>query len=132
MQSLYVFGKCRRLCDNYTLLQVQLVKNYSTLDFRGYNAIASMNTQSNSLTLITKDLTMKKIFATAAMLTLVTGQVFAQTAAPEVAPAPSAPARMMDRPFVGGVTVGTAIVVGIAVAAVAVAVSDSNSTTTHH
>jgi multisubunit Na+/H+ antiporter MnhC subunit len=90
-----------------------------------------MNTQSNSLTLITKELTMKKIFATAAMLTLVTGQVFAQTA-PADAPAPSAPARMMDRPFVGGVTVGTAIVVGIAVAAVAVAVSDSNSTTTHH
>lgn len=73
---------------------------------------------------------MKKIFATAAMLTLVTGQVFAQTAAPDAAP--SAPARMMDKPFVGGVTVGTAIVVGIAVAAVAVAVSDSNSTTTHH
>jgi multisubunit Na+/H+ antiporter MnhC subunit len=91
-----------------------------------------MNTQSNSLTLITKELTMKKIFATAAMLTLVTGQVFAQTAAPEVASAPSAPASMMARPFVGGVTVGTAVVVGIAVAAVAVAVSDSNSTTTHH
>jgi hypothetical protein len=129
---LYDSGECGHICHNYALLQIQLAKNYSTLDFRGYNTIASMNTQSNSLTLITKDLTMKKIFATAAMLTLVTGQVFAQTAAPEVAPAPSAPARMMDRPFVGGVTVGTAIVVGIAVAAIAVAVSDSNSTTTHH
>jgi multisubunit Na+/H+ antiporter MnhC subunit len=130
MASWYAFAKYRRICHNQTLLHVQLVNFYSTLVFRGYNTIASMNTQSNSLTLITKDLTMKKIFATAAMLTLVTGQVFAQTAAPEAAP--SAPARMMDKPFVGGVTVGTAIVVGIAVAAIAVAVSDSNSTTTHH
>jgi hypothetical protein len=74
---------------------------------------------------------MKKILATAAILSLVSAQAFAQTAATEPMPAPVAPSPL-STPLVGGVTVGTAVVVGIAIAAVAVAVSDSNSTTTHH
>ena len=75
---------------------------------------------------------MKKLLATAAILGLVSAQAFAQTAPVEPTPAPVAPARLMDKPFVGGVTVGTAVVLGVAIAAVAVAASDSNSTTTHH
>lgn len=69
---------------------------------------------------------MKKIFATAALLAMVTGQVFAQDTAP------SAPARMAARPLVGSVNLAGTIAIGIAVAAIAAAASDNSSTTTHH
>jgi hypothetical protein len=72
---------------------------------------------------------MKKLLATAAVLSLFSAQVFAQTT-PEPAPAPVAPAPMGTT--IAGYPVGTVVVAGIVVAAVAVAVSDSNSTTTHH
>lgn len=74
---------------------------------------------------------MKKIFATAAILSLVSAQAFAQTSQSNTPPAPVAPAPMMNS-TIGGVPVATAVVVAVAIAAVAVAVSDSNSTTTHH
>jgi hypothetical protein len=68
---------------------------------------------------------MKKLLATAAVLSLVSAQAFAQTT-----PAPVAPAPMGT--MIAGYPLGTVIVAGIVVAAVAVAVSDSNSSTTHH
>jgi hypothetical protein len=71
---------------------------------------------------------MKKLLATAAVLSLFSAQAFAQTT-PEPA-APVAPAPMGTT--IAGYPLGTVIVAGIVVAAVAVAVSDSNSTTTHH
>jgi hypothetical protein len=71
---------------------------------------------------------MKKLLATAAVLSLFSAQVFAQTT-PE--PAPVAPAPMSST-MIAGYPIGTVVVAGIVVAAVAVAVSDSNSTTTHH
>lgn len=74
---------------------------------------------------------MKKLLATAAILSLVSASSFAQTAADVPAPAPVAPAPMMSG-TIAGVPVVTAVVAGVIVAAVAVAVSDSNSTTTHH
>jgi hypothetical protein len=70
---------------------------------------------------------MKKLLATAAVLSLFSAQAFAQ-ATPEAAPV--APAPMGTT--IAGYPLGTVIVAGIVVAAVAVAVSDSNSTTTHH
>jgi hypothetical protein len=72
---------------------------------------------------------MKKLLSIAAVLTLVSGQVFAQTAPVEPA-APVAPSPMNT--MVMGYPVGTVVVAAIVVAAVAVAVSDSSSTTTHH
>jgi hypothetical protein len=76
---------------------------------------------------------MKKLLATAAILSLVSASSFAQTGADATppAPAPEAPAPMMSG-TIAGVPVVTAVVAGVIVAAVAVAVSDSNSTTTHH
>lgn len=74
---------------------------------------------------------MKKLLATAAILSLVSVQAFAQTGAEVAPPPPVAPAPMMAG-TIAGVPVVTAVVAGVIVAAVAVAVSDSNSTTTHH
>lgn len=75
---------------------------------------------------------MKKLLATAAILSLVSVQAFAQTGADATPPAPpAAPAPMMSG-TVAGVPVTAVVVAGVIVAAVAVAASDSNSTTTHH
>ncbi|WP_426110171.1 hypothetical protein [Massilia sp. PWRC2] len=72
---------------------------------------------------------MKKLLATAAILSLVSVQAFAQTGAEAAAPVAPAPVAATT---IAGVSVTTAVVAGVIVAAVAVAVSDSNSTTTHH
>ena len=76
-----------------------------------------------------KDTIMKKILSIAAVLALVSGQAFAQVAAPAAA-APVAPAPMGSLVF--GYPVATVVVAAAVVAAAAVAISDSNSTTTHH
>lgn len=74
---------------------------------------------------------MKKLLATAAILSLVSVQAFAQTGADAATAAPVAPAPVAAT-TIAGVSVTTAVVAGVIVAAVAVAASDSNSTTTHH
>jgi hypothetical protein len=92
-----------------------------------------------------KDQTMKKLFATVAILGMISAPVFAQEVAPVAAPAaPAAAAPAVAAPAAAGTAaagtgfgvagLSTAAMVGIgaAVAAVAVVASDNNSTTTHH
>lgn len=74
---------------------------------------------------------MKKLLATAAILSLVSVQAFAQTGAEAAVAVPVAPAPIAAATL-AGVSVTTAVVAGAIVAAVAVAASGSNSTTTHH
>ncbi|WP_332878345.1 hypothetical protein [Massilia sp. S19_KUP03_FR1] len=87
----------------------------------------------------TKDQNMKKLFATVAILSMISAPVFAQSTAPAAAgsAAPAAPAAAGTAAAgtgfgVAGLSTAAMVGIGAAVAAVAVVASDNNSTTTHH
>ena len=86
---------------------------------------------------------MKKVLSAIAILSLVTGQAFAQTApttvvtpAPgetvvvEAPAAPAAPA--VAAAPAAGLSVAAMVSIGVALAAVAAVASDNSTTTTHH
>jgi hypothetical protein len=83
---------------------------------------------------------MKKVLSAIAILSLVTGQAFAQTtpsttvvtpaAGETVVVAPAAPA--VAAAPAAGLSVAAMVSIGVALAAVAAVASDNSSTTTHH
>jgi hypothetical protein len=80
---------------------------------------------------------MKKVLSAIAILSLVTGQAFAQTApeapavAAEAAAAPAATTAVAAAPA-AGLSVAAMVSIGVALAAVAAVASDNSTTTTHH
>ena len=85
---------------------------------------------------------MKKVLSAIAILSLVTGQAFAQTAPTTVVtPAPgetvvvetpAAPAAPVAAAPTTGLSVAAMVSIGVALAAVAAVASDNSSTTVHH